>query len=93
MLTFQEIIYNLQNFWIKNGCILSQPYDVEMGAATFHPQTTLKSLGPDSWRTVFVQPCRRPSDGRYGNNPNRLQHYFQMQVIRNLVQKNLKIYI
>jgi glycyl-tRNA synthetase alpha chain len=81
MLTFQEIIYNLQNFWIKNGCILSQPYDVEMGAATFHPQTTLKSLGPDSWRTVFVQPCRRPSDGRYGNNPNRLQHYFQMQVI------------
>ena len=82
MLTFQEIIINLQNFWMKNNCILIQPYDMEMGAATFHPFTALKSLGSQPWNTVFVQPCRRPTDGRYGKNPNRLQHYYQLQVIK-----------
>ena len=82
MLTFQEIIISLQNFWMKNKCILIQPYDMEMGAATFHPFTALKSLGSKPWSTVFVQPCRRPTDGRYGKNPNRLQHYYQLQVIK-----------
>ncbi len=82
MLTFQEIIINLQNFWMEKGCLLFQPYDMEMGAATFHPQTALKSLGDKEWNVVFVQPCRRPTDGRYGKNPNRLQHYYQLQVIK-----------
>ncbi len=82
MLTFQEIIISLQNFWMKNECILIQPYDMEMGAATFHPFTALKSLGSQPWSSVFVQPCRRPTDGRYGKNPNRLQHYYQLQVIK-----------
>lgn len=81
MLTFQEIISNLQNYWSKKGCLVMQPYDMEMGAATFNPFTTLKSLGKDPWNAVFTQPCRRPSDGRYGENPNRLQHYYQLQVI------------
>ena len=81
MLTFQEIISNLQNYWSKKGCLVMQPYDMEMGAATFNPFTTLKSLGKDPWNAVFTQPCRRPADGRYGENPNRLQHYYQLQVI------------
>ena len=81
MLTFQEIISNLQNYWSKKGCLVMQPYDMEMGAATFNPFTTLKSLGKNPWNAVFTQPCRRPSDGRYGENPNRLQHYYQLQVI------------
>ncbi len=81
MLTFQEIISNLQNYWSKKGCLVMQPYDMEMGAATFNPFTTLKALGKDPWNAVFTQPCRRPSDGRYGENPNRLQHYYQLQVI------------
>ena len=81
MLTFQEIIVKLQNFWLEKGCILIQPLDLEMGAATFHPATALRAIGKDPWKAVFVQPCRRPSDGRYGKNPNRLQHYYQMQVI------------
>ena len=81
MLTFQEIISNLQNYRSKKGCLVMQPYDMEMGAATFNPFTTLKSLGKDPWNAVFTQPCRRPSDGRYGENPNRLQHYYQLQVI------------
>ena len=81
MLTFQEIISNLQNYWSKKGCLVMQPYDMEMGAATFNPFTTLKSLGKDPWNAVFTQPCRRPSDGRYGENPNRLQHYYQLQVV------------
>ena len=81
MLTFQEIISNLQNYWSEKGCLVMQPYDMEMGAATFNPFTTLKALGKDSWNAVFTQPCRRPSDGRYGENPNRLQHYYQLQVI------------
>ena len=78
---FQQIILLLQNFWSYKGCIVLQPYDLEVGAGTFHPATTLKSLGPDDWSAAYVQPCRRPSDGRYGDSPNRLQHYYQFQVV------------
>ena len=78
---FQQIILLLQNFWSDKGCIVLQPYDLEVGAGTFHPATTLKSLGPDHWSAAYVQPCRRPSDGRYGDSPNRLQHYYQFQVV------------
>ena len=78
---FQQIILLLQNFWSDQGCIVLQPYDLEVGAGTFHPATTLKSLGPDHWSAAYVQPCRRPSDGRYGDSPNRLQHYYQFQVV------------
>ncbi len=81
MLSFQKIINKLQDFWIKNNCVLIQPLDMEVGAATFHHQTVFRALGKDPWRAVFVQPCRRPSDGRYAKNPNRLQHYYQMQVL------------
>ena len=81
MLTFQEIIDNLQSYWEDKGCTKIQPFDMEMGAATFHPATALKAIGIQPWRVVFVQPCRRPSDGRYGQNPNRLQHYYQLQVL------------
>ena len=81
MLSFQEIISKLYSFWSVKGCPVLQPYDLEMGAATFHPATCLRSLGPDAWKAVYVQPCRRPSDGRFGKNPNRLQHYYQMQAI------------
>jgi glycyl-tRNA synthetase alpha chain len=80
-LTFQDLILTLQNFWASNGCLILQPYDNEMGAGTFHPATTLRALGPRPWNAAFVQPSRRPSDGRYGENPNRLQHYYQYQVI------------
>ncbi len=80
-LSFQDLILTLQGFWAKRGCVLLQPYDLEMGAGTFHPATTLRALGPEPWKAAFVQPCRRPSDGRYGENPNRLQHYYQFQVI------------
>ena len=79
--SFQSLILTLQNFWAAQGCVLLQPYDGEMGAGTFHPATCLRSLGPEPWRAAYVQPCRRPSDGRYGENPNRLQHYYQFQVI------------
>ena len=79
--SFQNIILTLQAYWAKQGCVILQPYDMEMGAGTFHPATTLKSLGPDPWRAAYVQPCRRPTDGRYGENPNRLQHYYQFQVV------------
>ena len=72
-LSFQDIIMKLQNFWGKNGCVLLQPYDLEVGAGTFHPATTLRSLGPKPWKAAYVQPSRRPTDGRYGENPNRLQ--------------------
>ncbi len=78
---FQQIILLLQNFWSNKGCVLLQPYDLEVGAGTFHPATTLRSLGPDHWSAAYVQPCRRPSDGRYGDSPNRLQHYYQFQVV------------
>jgi len=80
-LSFQEIIMNLQKFWGKYGCVILQPYDLEVGAGTFHPATTLRSLGPKPWKAAYVQPSRRPTDGRYGKNPNRLQHYYQYQVI------------
>jgi len=78
---FQSLILNLQTYWADFGCVLLQPYDMEMGAGTFHPATTLRALGPDSWNAAYVQPSRRPTDGRYGENPNRLQHYYQFQVI------------
>ena len=80
-MTFQELIFALQSYWAKQGCIILQPYDMEMGAGTFHPATFLKVLGPEPWKTAYVQPSRRPTDGRYGDNPNRLQHYYQYQVI------------
>jgi glycyl-tRNA synthetase alpha chain len=78
---FQEMIHKLNSFWSDYGCVLLQPYDMEMGAGTFHPATFLRSLGPEPWKTAYVQPSRRPTDGRYGENPNRLQHYYQYQVI------------
>ncbi len=81
-LSFQEIILKLLNFWSKQGCVILQPYDMEVGAGTFHPATALNVLVPQtSWKVAYVQPCRRPTDGRYGENPNRLQHYYQLQVI------------
>jgi len=80
-MNFQDVILSLQHFWARKGCILVQPYDMEVGAGTFHPATTLKSLGPEPWNVAYVQPSRRPTDGRYGENPNRLQHYYQFQVI------------
>ena len=79
--SFQDIILTLHDFWARQGCVILQPYDVEMGAGTFHPATTLRALGPKPWKAAYVQPSRRPSDGRYGENPNRLQHYYQYQVI------------
>ncbi|HEX9808804.1 MAG TPA: glycine--tRNA ligase subunit alpha [Alphaproteobacteria bacterium] len=79
--SFQELILRLQAYWSEQGCLLLQPYDMEMGAGTFHPATALRALGPAPWRAAYVQPCRRPSDGRYGENPNRLQHYYQYQVV------------
>ena len=78
---FQDTILNLQKFWGNYGCVILQPYDIEVGAGTFHPATTLRSLGSKPWKAAYVQPSRRPSDGRYGKNPNRLQHYYQYQVI------------
>ena len=80
-MTYQEIILELQRFWASKGCVVLQPYDNEVGAGTFHPATTLRSLGPGTWKTAYVQPSRRPTDGRYGENPNRLQHYYQFQVL------------
>ena len=79
--TFQGLIQTLQAFWAEQGCVVMQPYDNEMGAGTFHPSTFLRSIGPEPWRAAYVQPCRRPTDGRYGENPNRLQHYYQFQVM------------
>jgi glycyl-tRNA synthetase alpha chain len=80
-INFQDAVFNLQKFWGKYGCVILQPYDMEVGAGTFHPATTLRSLGPKPWKTAYVQPSRRPTDGRYGENPNRLQHYYQFQVL------------
>ena len=88
--SFQDTILNLQKFWSKNGCIILQPYDMEVGAGTFHPATTLRSLGSKPWKAAYVQPSRRPTDGRYGNNPNRLQHYYQFQVIIKPSPSNIK---
>jgi glycyl-tRNA synthetase alpha chain len=79
--SFQDLILTLHRYWSDQGCLILQPYDMEMGAGTFHTATTLRALGPDPWNAAFVQPCRRPTDGRYGENPNRLQHYYQYQVI------------
>ncbi len=81
ILSFQDLILKLQTFWSAKGCVILQPYDMEVGAGTFHPATTLRVLGPSNWNAAYVQPSRRPADGRYGNNPNRLQHYYQFQVI------------
>jgi len=78
---FQDVIFNLQKFWAKKGCVILQPYDIEVGAGTFHPATLLRALGPEPWNVAYVQPSRRPTDGRYGDNPYRLQHYYQFQVI------------
>ena len=89
-LSFQDLTMNLQKFWGKHGCIILQPYDMEVGAGTFHPATTLRSLGPKPWKAAYVQPSRRPTDGRYGENPNRLQHYYQYQVIIKPSPKNIK---
>jgi len=79
--TFQDLILSLNRYWADQGCVLHQPYDLEMGAGTFHPATFLRALGPEPWRSAYPQPCRRPTDGRYGENPNRLQHYYQYQVV------------
>ena len=88
--SFQGLILALQNFWAKQGCVILQPYDMEMGAGTFHPATTLRALGPKPWNVAYVQPSRRPKDGRYGENPNRLQHYYQYQVILKPSPPNLQ---
>jgi len=80
-MNFQDVIQALQKFWARKGCVLAQPYDMEVGAGTFHPTTLLRALGPEPWNVAYVQPSRRPTDGRYGENPNRLQHYYQYQVI------------
>ncbi len=88
--SFQDTIFNLQKYWSKQGCVIVQPYDMEVGAGTFHPATTLRSLGPKPWKVAYVQPSRRPTDGRYGDNPNRLQHYYQFQVLIKPSPKEIK---
>ncbi len=90
ILSFQDAILSLQKYWSKQGCVILQPYDLEVGAGTFHPATTLRSLGTKPWKTAYVQPSRRPSDGRYGDNPNRLQHYYQFQVLIKPSPNNIK---
>ena len=89
-LSFQDMILRLHAFWSAQGCVILQPFDMRMGAGTFHPATTLRALGPEPWNAAFVQPCRRPTDGRYGQNPNRLQHYYQYQVILKPSPANLQ---
>ena len=89
-LSFQDAILKLQKYWSIQGCVILQPYDLEVGAGTFHPATTLRSLGAKPWRTAYVQPSRRPTDGRYGDNPNRLQHYYQFQVLIKPSPDNIK---
>jgi glycyl-tRNA synthetase alpha chain len=88
--SFQDLILTLQRFWADQGCTILQPYDSEMGAATFHTATVLRALGPDPWKAAFVQPCRRPTDGRYGENPNRFQHYYQLQVVLKPSPENIQ---
>ena len=88
--SFQGLILTLHNYWAEHGCVILQPYDMEVGAGTFHPATTLRALGPEPWNAAFVLPCRRPTDGRYGENPNRLQHYYQYQVIMKPSPANLQ---
>ena len=87
--SFQDLIFALQRFWAEQGCVILQPYDMEVGAGTFHPATTLRALGPKPWNAAYVQPSRRPKDGRYGENPNRLQHYYQLQVIMKPAPDNI----
>lgn len=89
-LNFQELIFKLQNFWAEQGCVILQPLDLEVGAGTFHTATFLRAIGPEPWNVAYVQPCRRPTDGRYGENPNRGQHYFQFQVIMKPVPANFQ---
>ena len=89
-ISFQDTNLNLQKYWSKKGCVILQPYDLEVGAGTFHPATTLRSLGSKPWKTAYVQPSRRPTDGRYGENPNRLQHYYQFQVLIKPSPKDIK---
>ena len=89
-LSFQDLILTLHRYWGVQGCLILQPYDMEMGAGTFHPATVLRSLGPDAWKAAYVQPCRRPTDGRYGENPNRLGHYYQYQVVLKPSPDNLQ---
>jgi glycyl-tRNA synthetase alpha chain len=88
--TFQGLIFALQQFWADQGCVIMQPLDMEVGAGTFHPATFLRAIGPEAWNTAYVQPCRRPTDGRYGENPNRLQHYYQFQVLLKPSPKNIQ---
>ena len=90
MPTFQDIILTLQGYWAQQGCVLLQPYDIEMGAGTFHTATFLRALGPEPWKAAYVQPSRRPKDGRYGENPNRLQHYYQFQVVLKPSPENIQ---
>ena len=89
-MTFQNLILSLQNYWAQQGCIIQQPYDIEKGAGTFNPATFLRSLGPEPWKVAYVEPSRRPTDGRYGENPNRLQHYYQFQVILKPSPQNIQ---
>lgn len=88
--TFQGLIMKLQEYWSDQGCVIVQPLDIEVGAGTFHPATFLRSIGPEPWNAAYVQPCRRPTDGRYGENPNRLQHYYQYQVVLKPSPKNIQ---
>jgi len=87
---YQDLILTLSRFWADRGCVIQQPYDMEMGAGTFHPATFLRSLGPEPWRAAYPQPCRRPTDGRYGENPNRMQHYYQYQVVLKPAPDNIQ---
>src|SRR5512145_1063916 len=87
---FQDIILSLQRFWAERGCLIVQPYNSEVGAGTYNPATFLRSLGPEPWNVAYVEPCRRPTDGRYGENPNRLQHYFQFQVLMKPSPKDIQ---
>ena len=89
-MTFQELLMTLQRFWADQGCLIGQPYDIEVGAGTFNPATLLRALGPEPWNVAYVEPSRRPTDGRYGENPNRLQHYYQYQVIMKPSPKNIQ---
>ena len=88
--SFQQLIFNLQNFWSRKKCVILQPLDMEVGAGTFHTATILKALGENSWKAAYVQPCRRPTDGRYGENPNRLQHYYQFQTVLKPSPENIQ---
>ncbi len=88
--TFQGLIMTLQQYWSEKGCVIVQPLDLEVGAGTFHPATFLRAIGPEPWNSAYVQPCRRPTDGRYGENPNRLQHYYQYQVVLKPAPKNIQ---